>query len=893
MTVRRSAILIALLSHSLGCAASSPKVEPASAVAEPGEPPAGKLPEGVRPTIYALELKVDPEQPRFSGRVRIELELDAPAGHVWLHGRQLEVSEAFVVSSEGDKVPATYEERLSSGVALVSFARPVAGKVNLELAWTAPFDQALDGMYTVERDGVKYVATQLEPIAARKIFPSFDEPRFKVPFDVSLVTPEGMVAVSNTPEGRSVPEGEGWTRHEMVTTKPLPTYLLAFAVGPYDINDFGTLEPNAIRKTPLPLRAVVGEGLGARAQFALEGTDGLLSELESYFGSPYPYRKLDLISPPENFGGAMENAGAIMYGEYLLLLDAKAPLRQRRTHVVVHAHEMAHMWFGDLVTPKWWDDLWLNESFASWMMYEASEAYWPEGGFEREILSRALSAMRADSLAAARQIREPVTRNEAIADAFDAITYKKGGGVLAMLEAYAGPEAFREGVRLHMKRFAFDVADADDFMRSLAEGSGKPEIEPAFRSFIDQPGVPLVSVRAECTDEGAKLELRQGRYAPLGSSIEPESGLWTLPVCLKIDGSRRCVMLSERSSTETLESCPKQVHPNAGGAGYYRFSVDTEGWKSLARGAAELSGAEALVYADSLEAAFRAGQVEPEVMLDGLVALAAHPAWDVASRAVHTYDGLTGQLLEGEAVEAATKALGQSMFAPRYASMADPETAGDRLLKDTLHSFLALEVEDQAVRAELVPLARRYLGIDAAPESDAIDPNRLGTTLAVAMEEGAEGVFEALAKLAETSPDPAVRRAVGGALARAEAPERVDALLADVLAKRFPVQVSLQLVYGMLGHDATRDRVFAWMKSHATEVIQMIPGTFRSNFAGHGAVFCSAEEGEAWKSFIEAHAEEIPGYERSLAQALESVALCSQLKATRAAGLGAAVKRRI
>ena len=300
----------------------------------------------------------------------------------------------------------------------------------------------------------------------------------------------------------------------------------------------------------------------------------------------------------------MENAGAITYDEDLILVGDAPPVQQRRVYLNVHAHELAHMWFGDLVTPDWWTDIWLNESFASWMANKVAQQLWPAGEFDRATVSDALGVMALDSLASTRRVREPVLRNEEIDGSFDSISYEKGAGVLAMFESYIGEEAFRAGVRTHLERFAHSVADADQFVESLAQGSGRREIVESFRSFVDQPGVPVVEARLDCAAGAPRIELRQRRYAPLGSAIDAEAQQWQIPVCVAYDEADRpgrvCAMLSERSTTIDLDidSCPTAIHPNSRGAGYYRFTLDEPGWTALLGRASALEPAEALTLVD-------------------------------------------------------------------------------------------------------------------------------------------------------------------------------------------------------------------------------------------------------------------------------------------------------
>jgi len=396
----------------------------------------------------------------------------------------------------------------------------------------------------------------------------------------------------------------------------LPTYLIAFGAGPWDVVDFGILPKNELRTADLRLRGIAAKGEGDNLTYALENTNGILKALEGYFGQPYPYEKLDIIAAPDYAFGAMENPGAIVYRESLLLLGDDPTLRQIRSYASVHSHEIAHQWFGNLVTPVWWEDIWLNEAFATWSGNKGIDMWQPEGNYDRNTLRSALGAMNIDTLSTTRKVREPLDRSEKVMDQFDAITYRKGGGVLSMFESYVGEEKFRDGVRLHMERYEDDVATGDDFFQSIADGSGNPDVVEAMKSFVDQPGLPLVNARMSCEGGKTSLSLSQSRYAPLGSKTQ-QGQTWQIPVCAKLgyaDGttSKSCVLMKDVKVTQTIEtsSCPSFIAPNESGAGYYRFNLDSEGWSALLSNINNLNTREVLTVQDSLVAAFRAGEVE-------------------------------------------------------------------------------------------------------------------------------------------------------------------------------------------------------------------------------------------------------------------------------------------
>jgi alanyl aminopeptidase len=861
--------------------------------------PVGRLGNAVVPNRYSIELRIDPSQESFSGEVTIDISLNEPRDTIWLHGKNLDISEVYLTDSHSNRVEASYEERLESGVSLLSLERLVdTGPATLHFTYSAPFNTSVNALFKIVRGEDFYAATQLEAIAARQVFPGFDEPGFKVPFDLTLVTRADDVVVTNTPEASAETLADGFVRHVFETTRPLPTYLLAFAVGPYDLVDYGMIPANSIRHREVALRGIAARGLGSRMEYALKNTEGLLSLLEEYFGTPYPYKKLDLIAVPESFGGAMENAGAITYDEYLILMDEESPLSQRRTYTRVHAHEMAHMWFGDLVTPVWWNDIWLNEAFASWMQAKVAQAYWPEGEFDRTTLNRALGAMANDSLASAREIREPIDNNNKIDGAFDGITYRKGAGVLAMLERYVGEDRFQVGVRLHMDRHSDGTATAEDFMASLAEGTERVEIEAAFRSFIEQPGVPLLSVALDCEDEqNPRLNVRQARYAPLGSAIDPGASEWQIPMCISFVAGgvakSTCTLLSEREQSIDLDtdSCPTQVHPNADGTGYYRFSLDEAGWENLIADALSLAPAEALVLADSLDAGFRAGVVSAETYVAGMSTLVSHETWDVADAATGYFENIA-DIIEDSQLDSVEQAF-LDIVRPRFAKLGDASDSGSNLLRQRMQRFLTIIAKDPIMREQLAEQAAARLGLDGDPDPSAAPASQLETIFSVGVQDIGESFFDLLVEQAIASENPAFRDSATGALGRVEDPMLVGKLQAILLTGKFKGVEFRDIVRRQMARRASIEPTYTWLKENTETIIGMMPGALTGGIVPTlGRSFCTADRADEWHAFITSHADKLPGYERDLAQSTESIRLCAALRKARAAELVAAFEKR-
>ncbi len=434
--------------------------------------PQGPLAHVVVPIRYRLSFVIDPAKRGFVGHDEIDVTFAKPRRMLFLHGLDLDVHGVLVRLPSGKTIPAHYDQVDRSGVARLLFVDEVpSGPATLIFDYEAPFGQALDGLYKVVDRGVPYVFTQFELIAARAAFPSFDEPGFKTPFDVTVTAPAADSVIANSEETSVATLPGGLKRVVFAATKPLPTYLVALAIGPLDIVDGGYIAPDKVRSHPIHLRGVTSKGNGPRIRLALTMTPKLVIALENYFGVAYPFSKLDMLAVPDFAAGAMENAGAITFRERLLLFDANAPLEQKRGSLLVQAHELTHQWFGDLVTPKWWDDTWLNESFANWMGHKAAAAVMPQWQIDTETLRAGFDVMHTDELPSARQIHQPVHTPDDIDNAFDGITYNKGASVLTMFENYVGEDAWRAGIHAYLTKFAGGNATAKDFVSTISSAS--------------------------------------------------------------------------------------------------------------------------------------------------------------------------------------------------------------------------------------------------------------------------------------------------------------------------------------------------------------------------------------------------------------------------------------
>ncbi|HEY8586548.1 MAG TPA: M1 family metallopeptidase [Rhodanobacter sp.] len=856
--------------------------------------PQGRLPGWASPQSYQLSFKVDPAQEDFSGTTTIKVKLDQASDHLWLDGADLKVSKVTITDAAGKTHVGKYvNANPKAGVVRVDFGTTLkAQQLTVKFEYTAPLNAQLQGLYKVTAKGQPYAMTQMEPISARFAFPSFDEPGFKTPFDISITVPDSENVVANTQQVKQVPAGKGWKTVTFAQTLPLPTYLVAFAVGPWDIVAGPDISPDAYRATPLQLRGIAAKGEGHRMEHVLGETPSIIHALEDYYGFGYPFDKLDLLAAPDFSAGAMENAGLVTFRDWLLLIDKDSPARNVRASFNVNAHELAHQWTGDTVTTEWWNDIWLNEAFATWMQQKVTMQVHPEYRADLDRVRGGQGAMNNDSLVSARKVRQPITGNGDIMTAFDGITYQKGASVLGMFENYVGEKTFQKGMRAYIQKHKFGTATADDLVDAIAVAADKGEaFKRAFNSFLDQSGVPYVATRLEQKNGQSVLQLRQDRYLPVGSRGDAQR-IWGVPVCVRygtVGGSKvACQMLDKASGSIVLAdaSTPTWVMPNAGANGYYRFSLDKGALASLARQVGQLSDAEQLAYADAVGASFRHGDLDAGDVLMALKPLTASKVREVATAPLGQLDWMYRHLARTDAQRARLTAWVTTAYLPQLQQLGYQRKAGEpedaSLLRSTLAGALAFNFKVPEVRAALLEQGQAAL----KPQADgrlnlaAADPDLLDDALGVAVQELGKSAVDALiAELPKTS-DPALRNGILGGLSSAEEPKLAEQVRDFALTK--PVKVGEMGMLLMGGRDtvAQRDAMWTWFTAHYQQILGRT-GSFSGgrlpSLAAAGS--CTPAEGERLQAFFKSRADDAAGVARGLAQTSESISLCSALKA--------------
>ncbi|MFC0590073.1 M1 family metallopeptidase [Novosphingobium aquiterrae] len=835
-------LLLASSLISLVCAAPALAQAPVGAAATLPDVPKGQLTDAVRPSAYRLDLTVNPDKDRFSGKVEIDAVLKASSSYVDLHGRDLNITRA-VATVGGRTYVGTWRDVDPSGVVRLSFAETLpAGAVTFAFDYDAAFQSSPAGMFRVKVGDDWYSWTQFESIDARAAFPSFDQPGYKQPFTVTLRTKPGQVAVSNAPEVSKTLE-DGLEVHRFAPTLPLPTYLVAMMVGPFAVAE-GTVPPSPQRATPLPLRIVTTKQNAKQMTFALEGSKGIVRHLEAYFNQAFPYPKLDQITTPI-LPGAMENAGADLYADPILIMDETASTRQKRDFGMIVSHELAHQWFGDLVTPTWWDDIWLNESFANWMGYRIGGEWRPDLNIGAGALVEGFGAMSTDALLAGRPIHQAITTNAQIDEAFDSITYGKGGHVVAMIAGYMGDTKFRDGVRRYMAAHKYGNATSKDFFAAMAEAAGDPRIIPAMQSFTDQQGVPLVTFSR---GKGGAYTATQSRYVRLGTQ-GPDTR-WGVPLCLRRIGAttQSCQLLTDKSAAVKLPGKGAFI-PNAGGTGYYRFELPTADWDALIARASALSSGEALALDDSLLASFRAGRASPDQLIASARELAKNKDSYASAAGIDTLQALYGSGMLDEAGKAGYRRLVESLYRPRLAALGFDPRAGAYAKEDPEKSEqraqivgrLAVTARDAAVRKQLGQAARDYL----AGKSDAIDQSWLGLGLGIVVEEGGLAAAKDLADKALASQDSVFRPASLGVIGGSGKADVAKWILTEFQDKRLRPNERLSLIGGVVRTSETRDIGFAWLKSNFDALMNSGGGIFfASRLPQIVGGFCSVRDAD-------------------------------------------------
>ena len=838
---------------------------------------AQRLPGNVSPNHYDLSLTPDLEKATFAGSERIRVTLKAPARTITLNAAEI-TFERVTITAAGQSEPAQVTLAPARDQATFTVARTIpAGAAEIEITYQGILNDQLRGLYLSKANNRRYAVTQLEATDARRMFPSFDEPSFKATFTLSATIDDGDHAISNGAVVSDTP-GPGARKHTVTfeTTPTMSTYLVALVVGDF-VCESGEADG-------IPIRICATPDKKGQTGLALEAASEILLYYDRYYAVKYPFKKLDVVAVPDFSAGAMENTAAIFYRETLLLADPKtASVPVRKAIAEVLAHEMAHQWFGDLVTMAWWDDIWLNEGFANWMETKPLKAWKPEWQMDVDEVSSNQTAMRLDALRSTRPIRTQASTPDEINELFDPIAYEKGAAVLRMIEGWVGEEEFRDGVNAYLDKFKYSNARAEDFWGTLAASTGKP-VDKVMATFVDQPGVPLVDVAVKCDGPAGAAVVSEERPKT------PPQRTWQIPMCVKTPSNQvACDVVGPSGASIPLNACPAWVMGNAGGRGYYRTVAPPEMIAAMSKDVAKLTPNERLAVLSDEWALVRSGRRDVGTFLDLASGFTAerNPA---VTRTLAGMLGTIGDEVATKETAAAYRAWVAQLLRPALDEVgwtsAPNEDEGRRELRATLVGALGETARDPVVIAKAREVVMPELAHPGTVES-----TLLNAAVPVAARSGDAALYEKYLARSRAASDPEEQHRYMYALAAFSDPALVRRTMDYIVSPDVRSQDAKIFIGRLLVNPDAQQ--FAWdlVKARWSD-IQKKTGEFVGNtvIVQALAAFCGPGMSADVKNFFAVH--RVPDAERTLQQSVERIDACTTLHAAQSGTLAEWLNRK-
>lgn len=835
---------------------------------------AQRLPQTVVPDSYKLVLTPDFSKNTFEGEESIQIRLLQPSSAIVLNAADIEFHEV-TVSSQGKTERADVLLNAEKQTATFSLAKPLtSGSATIHIRYAGVLNDQMRGFYLGKDDqGRKYAATQLEDTDARRAFPCFDEPGYKATFDLTVVADQGLTVISNGSVRADTPgPGHKHTVH-FATSPKMSSYLVAVVVG-----NFEYVQGSA---DGIPIRVYASPGKKELSWFALQAAEFNLHFYDRFFGIKYPYGKLDLVGLSDFSPGAMENTGCITFREALLLLDEKdAAISTKKTVASVIAHEMAHQWFGDLVTMKWWDDKWLNEGFATWMSSKPVEAWKPGWEIAADSANHTIDSMDLDSLVNTHPIHQPAETPEQIVELDDAITYGKAAAVLRMLESYLGPETFRAGVSAYLKKFSYTNAAAADFWDAQTEVSKKP-VDKIMPTWVEQAGIPLVTIRARCSGNSQSISLEQHRYFYDRKRMEQGSAeVWQIPVFIRpgssnVDSRPRVELAVKKQETSTLAACSSWNYVNANAMGFYRSGYDSSTVLAMAKDfESALSPAERIMLLSDVWASVVIGR-EP---IGDYLALAEglkDDRNDAVLSQLLTHLTYIGEHLTDDSDAESFALWVRRLLSPIAEGVGWVPRTGESETLNSLRANLLFTLAVTGQDPQALSLARR-LSEQALSGSSSVDRQIALAALQAAAYNDDENLYEKIMADLKAAKDPEIYIRDLEALSRFRDPKLVKRTLEYALSTQIRSQDSPYLIFEVMRSSADHRQTWSFVQAHWAD-IEKLGGPFAGGVIVRAtSVFCDAGTREEVRAFFESH--RATAAERSLKQSLERMDSCIDLK---------------
>jgi aminopeptidase N/puromycin-sensitive aminopeptidase len=832
---------------------------------------AQRLPEGARPENYKLKFTPDLDKAKFEGDETITLRLLKTTTEITLNAVDIDFHDVTITSG-GVAQKATVTPQKEKEMVVLSVEKPLAaGTATVHITYTGILNDEMRGLYLGKDDkGRKYAATQFEATDARRAFPSFDEPDYKATFDITAVADKDQVAISNYKIVSDTPGPGDKHTVKFATTAKMSAYLAALVVGQFEYVE-GSVDG-------IPIRVYSTPGKKEMGKFALDAAEYIVGYYNKYFGIKYPYGKLDLIGLPDFSAGAMENVGCITFREVILLIDEKeGSVDLKKTIASVTAHEIAHMWFGDLVTMKWWDDVWLNEGFATWMSSKPVQKWKPEWNFDLDDVSGTGGTLNVDSLANTRPIHQAAETPAQIQELFDGIAYGKAASVLRMLEAYLGEETFRAGINAYLKEHQYGNATADDFWNAQAKVSHKP-VDKIMPTWVKQPGAPIINVKAQCSGNSTNVTLEQQRYFVDRAKFEAVNDqLWQIPLCLKGSASStaKCELMTKKEETFTLPGCSTWVLTNAGATGYYRTGYQPDAVRALAKDAeTKLSPAERIALQNDIWASVRVGR-EP---VGDYLAFAQGLQTDRNRAVLEDVLGrlnYIGQYVVSDSDRDAYRMWLRQYLTPPMKEVGYEPKPGEADEQRTLRARLFNALGYDARDPETLEQARK-IADKALTDPASVDHEIAGVALSLAALNGDAAFYDRVMAALKNPRSPEEYYVYLFTLPQFGDPKLLQRTLDFALSPDVRSQDALGVVTSVMGNPAGEQLAWNFVRQHWPE-IEKAGGPFASaQVVGATSVFCDTASRDQVTEFFTAH--KVAAAERTYKQSIERINNCVDLK---------------
>jgi len=831
---------------------------------------AQRLPEVAAPENYKLTFTPDLEKAKFEGDETISIRAFKPTSEITLNAVDIDFHEVTITSSGSTQKAKVTPDKDKEMVTLAVEKPLSAGAATIHITYTGILNSEMRGLYLGKDDqGRKYAASQFEATDARRAFPSFDEPDYKATFDMTAVADKGQVAISNQKILSDTPgPGDKHTVHFAPTVK-LSSYLAALVVG-----NFEYIEGEA---DGIPIRVYSTPGKKEMGKFALESAEHVLSYYDKYFSIKYPYGKLDLVGLPDFSAGAMENAGCITFREVLLQIDEKqGSVDLKKTVASVIAHEMAHQWFGDLVTMKWWDDIWLNEGFATWMSSKPLEKWKPEWNYDLDDVSGTGGTLNTDSLANTRPIHQAAETPGQIMELFDGIAYGKAASVLRMLESYLGEETFRAGVNAYIEKHQYANATADDFWGAQAKTSKKP-VDQIMPTFVKQAGAPFINVKTQCSGKATTVTLDQRRYYYDREKFQsPNDELWQVPLCMKSStGAQKCELLTRKEQTFTLAGCTTWVLANAGATGYYRAGYQPDAVRALAGDAeSQLTPAERIALQSDIWASVRVGREPVGDYLAFVQGLGSDRNRAVMDDVLGRLNFI-GRYLVTDSDRDSFRSWLRGYLSPMLKDVGWEPKPGEsdeqRTLRARVFNALGYDARDPEVLAQA-----RKIAAKALDDPSSVDREMAGGAMALAALNGDQAFYDRLMTALKNPKSPEEYYMYLFTLPQFSDPKLLQRTLDYALSPDVRSQDALGVVTSVMDNPQGQKQAWDFVLTH-WDAVQKVGGPFASaQVVGSTGSFCDAHMRDQVAEFFAAH--KIEAAERTYRQSIERINNCVDLK---------------